>query len=118
MDEILYELRQHSAGLNCGRWDYIFSYIKKFRKHAQYILQNRDSRVFFAVPWENEFTFIGTTDVDFNDSLDSFAASDDEINYLCKSANQYFRSDITSNDVVKHWSGVRPLYDDDSIIAQ
>ena len=42
MDEILYELRQHSAGLNCGRWDYIFSYIKKFRKHPQYILPNRD----------------------------------------------------------------------------
>ena len=42
MDEILYELRTHSAGLNCGRWDYIFSYIKKFRKHPQYILPNRD----------------------------------------------------------------------------
>ena len=42
MDEILYELREHSAGLNCGRWDYIFSYIKKFRNHPQYILPNRD----------------------------------------------------------------------------
>jgi glycerol-3-phosphate dehydrogenase len=70
------------------------------------------------VPWENEFTFIGTTDVDFKDNLDSFSASDDEINYLCKSANQYFRSNISSNDVIKHWSGVRPLYDDGSIKAQ
>ena len=93
--------------------------VKKLFSHSYaYIFQNSDGRVLFAVPWENEFTFIGTTDVDFNDSLDSFAASDDEINYLCKSANQYFRSDITSNDVVKHWSGVRPLYDDDSIKAQ
>ncbi|KEF35375.1 malate synthase [Deinococcus sp. RL] len=41
MDEILYELREHSAGLNCGRWDYIFSYIKKFRAHDDRILPDR-----------------------------------------------------------------------------
>lgn len=41
MDEILYELRDHSAGLNCGRWDYIFSFIKKFRNHADFVLPNR-----------------------------------------------------------------------------
>ncbi len=42
MDEILYELREHSAGLNCGRWDYIFSIIKKFRKHARFVLPDRE----------------------------------------------------------------------------
>src|ERR1700730_6807021 len=41
MDEILYELRDHSAGLNCGRWDYIFSYIKKFQAHPEFILPDR-----------------------------------------------------------------------------
>jgi len=41
MDEILYELREHSAGLNCGRWDYIFSFIKKFRNHGDYVLPDR-----------------------------------------------------------------------------
>jgi malate synthase len=41
MDEILYELRDHSAGLNCGRWDYIFSFIKKFRNHPLFVLPNR-----------------------------------------------------------------------------
>src|SRR5256886_17345844 len=41
MDEILYELKAHSAGLNCGRWDYIFSFIKKFRNHPQFVLPNR-----------------------------------------------------------------------------
>jgi len=41
MDEILYELRDHSAGLNCGRWDYIFSFIKKFRNHAEFLLPDR-----------------------------------------------------------------------------
>jgi malate synthase len=41
MDEILYELREHSSGLNCGRWDYIFSFIKKFRAHPEFVLPNR-----------------------------------------------------------------------------
>jgi hypothetical protein len=41
MEEIIYELRAHSAGLNCGRWDYIFSFIKKFRNHASMVLPNR-----------------------------------------------------------------------------
>ena len=93
--------------------------VKKLFNHSYaYIFQNSDGRVFFAVPWENKFTFIGTTDVDFKGDLDNFSASDDEINYLCKSANQYFRSDISSNDVIKHWSGVRPLYQDGSKKAQ
>jgi malate synthase len=43
MNEILWELRDHIAGLNCGRWDYIFSYIKKFRNHSQYVLPDRAS---------------------------------------------------------------------------
>src|SRR5277367_1105110 len=41
MDEILYELREHSSGLNCGRWDYIFSFIKKFRNHVEFVLPDR-----------------------------------------------------------------------------
>ncbi len=43
MDEILFELREHSAGLNCGRWDYIFSFIKKFRAHAEFLLPDRSA---------------------------------------------------------------------------
>jgi len=43
MDEILYELREHSAGLNCGRWDYIFSFIKRFRNRADFVLPDRGS---------------------------------------------------------------------------
>ena len=41
MDEILYELREHSSGLNCGRWDYIFSFIKKFRNRPDFVLPDR-----------------------------------------------------------------------------
>ena len=43
MDEILFELREHAAGLNCGRWDYIFSFIKKFRNHRDAVLPDRDA---------------------------------------------------------------------------
>jgi malate synthase len=43
MDEILYELRNHSAGLNCGRWDYIFSFIKKLRCHPKFMLPDRNA---------------------------------------------------------------------------
>jgi malate synthase len=43
MDEILYELREHSAGLNCGRWDYIFSFIKKFRNRPDFVLPDRST---------------------------------------------------------------------------
>jgi hypothetical protein len=45
MEEIIYELRQHSSGLNCGRWDYIFSFIKKFRNHPDKVLPNRWGRL-------------------------------------------------------------------------
>src|SRR5205823_4325356 len=49
-EEILYELRDHSAGLNCGRWDYIFSFIKKLRNHPNFILPDR-AQVTMTVPF-------------------------------------------------------------------
>lgn len=54
-DEILYELREHSAGLNCGRWDYIFSYSKKLRKHTPFLLPDR-SQVTMTVPFMRAYT--------------------------------------------------------------
>ncbi|KAI9476410.1 MAG: malate synthase A [Benjaminiella poitrasii] len=54
MDEIIYELRDHSAGLNCGRWDYIFSFIKKLRNHPQFVLPQRSS-VTMTVPFMNAY---------------------------------------------------------------
>jgi malate synthase len=55
MDEILYELRQHSAGLNAGRWDYIFSIIKKFRAHPEFVLPDR-RQVTMSVPFMRAYT--------------------------------------------------------------
>ncbi|WP_087972649.1 malate synthase A [Oceanobacillus rekensis] len=57
MDEILYELREHSAGLNCGRWDYIFSFIKKFQNDTNVILPDR-SMVTMAVPFMNSYSLL------------------------------------------------------------
>lgn len=54
-DEILYELREHSAGLNCGRWDYIFSYIKKLKNHEQFMLPDR-AQVSMSVPFMKTYT--------------------------------------------------------------
>jgi malate synthase len=55
MDEILYELREHSAGLNCGRWDYIFSFIKRFSAHPQFLLPDRD-QVTMASPFMDAYS--------------------------------------------------------------
>src|SRR5690606_27383976 len=55
MDEILYELRDHSAGLNCGRWDYIFSVIKRMRNLPEYIFPDR-SQVTMTVPFMRAYT--------------------------------------------------------------
>merc|ERR1712230_136023 len=54
MDEILYELREHSSGLNCGRWDYIFSFIKKFRQNPAFVLPDR-SAVTMTVPFMDAY---------------------------------------------------------------
>ncbi|OGE47403.1 hypothetical protein PENARI_c045G06136 [Penicillium arizonense] len=54
MDEIIYELRDHSSGLNCGRWDYIFSFIKKFRQHPNFVLPDR-ADVTMTVPFMDAY---------------------------------------------------------------
>ena len=55
MDEILFELREHSAGLNAGRWDYVFSLIKKFQRHADFLLPDRD-QVTMSTPFMRAYT--------------------------------------------------------------
>ena len=81
-----------------------------------FFFQNPDGRIFFAIPYQQgEMTLIGTTDVPFETSgLDKVAISHDEIDYLCESASAYFKRPITPDDVRATYSGVRPLYDDQS----
>lgn len=77
-----------------------------------YILQNPDRRVVFAIPFEERFTLIGTTDVPYTGDLQSVRASPAEITYLCASVNRYFRRASDPSEVVWSYSGVRALRDD------
>jgi glycerol-3-phosphate dehydrogenase len=83
-----------------------------------YIFQNPDGRIFFAIPYEEEFTLIGTTDVDYRGDPGEVRISDDEVDYLCEAASSYFKRAVTPADVVWTYSGVRPLYDDGAVNAQ
>lgn len=87
---------------------------KLFDHPFAYFFQLPDGRIFFAIPYEQDFTLIGTTDVDHQGSLDEVRASDEEIAYLCAGASEYFRTPIEPADVVWTYSGVRPLVDDGS----
>ena len=80
-------------------------------EHA-YIFQNGDGRVIFAIPYETDFTLIGTTDVPYDPAEGPVVCSDEEIAYLCSAVNEYLAQDIAPSDVVWTYSGVRPLYDD------
>ncbi|MEG3155597.1 glycerol-3-phosphate dehydrogenase [Sphingomonas sp. RB1R13] len=79
--------------------------------HA-YILQNEDKRIVFAIPYEGEFTLIGTTDKPFTGDPSCPVIDADETEYLCASVNRYFATPIAPGDVVSSYSGVRPLFDD------
>jgi len=77
-----------------------------------YIFQNADGRILFAIPYESDFTLIGTTDRDYDGDPAQVSASKEEIDYLCRMANAYFSRPVSSKDVMWSYSGVRPLYDD------
>jgi glycerol-3-phosphate dehydrogenase len=77
-----------------------------------YFFQLADGRIFFALPFERDFTLIGTTDADHTGPLEDVRASAEEIEYLCDGVNRYFARAITPADVVWSYAGVRPLVDD------
>jgi glycerol-3-phosphate dehydrogenase len=77
-----------------------------------YIFQNSDNRIFFVIPYERDFTLIGTTDQDYKGDPAFVHASADEVAYLCRSASAYLRVPVTPEQVVWTYSGVRPLYDE------
>ncbi len=83
-----------------------------------YIFQNADGRIIFAIPYEQDFTLIGTTDRDYHGDPADVAATPEEIAYLCAAASEYFSKPVTPDSVVWTYSGVRPLYDDGASKAQ
>lgn len=86
-------------------------------EHA-YILQNKDKRIVFAIPYENEFSLIGTTDVEFEQDPAKAEIEQQEIDYLIEISNAHFKRQISANDIKHCFSGVRALIDCQSAQAQ
>jgi glycerol-3-phosphate dehydrogenase len=77
-----------------------------------YIFQNQDRRIIFAIPYERDFTLIGTTDLAYQGNPGKAAITAEETAYLCAAVSRYFVKPVTPGDVVWSYCGVRPLYDD------
>jgi glycerol-3-phosphate dehydrogenase len=77
-----------------------------------YFFQGTDGRIIFAIPYEQDFTLIGTTDAEHADPSEPPVCTDEERDYLCAFASQYFQKPVTADDIIWRYSGVRPLYDD------
>ena len=85
---------------------------RRFVGDHAYVLQNEDKRIVFAIPYEGQFTLIGTTEKPFEGDPSNPTIDADETDYLCASVNRYFAEPIGPADVVASYSGVRPLFDD------
>jgi glycerol-3-phosphate dehydrogenase len=85
---------------------------KLYDHDRAYIFQNSDGRIIFAIPYQSDFTLIGTTDRDYDGDPAEVKATDEEIAYLCAAVGEYLAKPVTPEDVVWTYSGVRPLYDD------
>ena len=77
-----------------------------------YFFQGEDGRIIFAIPYEQDFTLIGTTDSEHDDPSVKPVCTPEEVDYLLRFASSYFAKPVTQDDVVWSYSGVRPLYDD------
>ena len=77
-----------------------------------YMFQNADGRIVFVIPYQDDFTLIGTTDRDYDGDPAKVKATAEEIEYLCKSVSEYLAKPVDPKDVVWSYAGVRPLYDD------
>ncbi|WP_243375269.1 glycerol-3-phosphate dehydrogenase [Microvirga solisilvae] len=88
---------------------------KLFDTEQAFILQNTDKRIVFAIPYQEKFTLIGTTDIPVESVPDKkVEISADEVQYLCNIVNHFFKKQVTPAEVVWSYSGVRPLFDDGS----
>jgi glycerol-3-phosphate dehydrogenase len=93
--------------------------VKKLFDHGKcYFFQGEDGRIIFAIPYEEDFTLIGTTDMDHKGDPHEARCTEEEQDYLCAFASNYFAKPISRADVVWTYSGVRPLYNDGAKSAQ
>ncbi len=87
---------------------------RRFPGDHAYIFQQPDKRIVFAIPYERDFTLIGTTDLLYDGDLDRVRISEEEIDYLCAAASRYFLSRVTREEIASSYAGVRPLYEDNA----
>ncbi|MQQ07647.1 glycerol-3-phosphate dehydrogenase [Epibacterium sp. SM1979] len=100
-----------TSGVRLVRGSHIVT--KRLFDHDKcYFLQGTDGRIIFAIPYETDFTLIGTTDADHQDASIKPECTAEEQDYLINFINQYIAKPISTEDVVWTYSGVRPLYDD------
>jgi glycerol-3-phosphate dehydrogenase len=85
---------------------------KLYEHDRAYMFQNTDGRIVFAIPYQDDFTLIGTTDRDYEGDPAKVKATPEEIQYLCDSVSEYLAKRVKPEDVVWTYAGVRPLYDD------
>jgi glycerol-3-phosphate dehydrogenase len=89
--------------------------IKRLYDHPfVYLLQNDDKRVIFAIPYEQDFTLVGTTDIEIQGNAADATIDPQEIEYLCAAVNRFFKRNLGPADVIHTYCGVRPLLDDAS----
>jgi glycerol-3-phosphate dehydrogenase len=91
---------------------------RRFEHGRAYFFQNTDGRIIFAIPYEDDFTLIGTTDLDYTGDPQAAEIGEAEIDYLLEAASEYFRDPLERDEIVWAFSGVRPLFDDGATKAQ
>jgi glycerol-3-phosphate dehydrogenase len=93
--------------------------VKRLFEHDHaYIFQHHDGRIVFAIPYEQDFTLIGTTDLDYRGDPGKVRIDAEEISYLCELVSQYFKAPVRPEDVVWTYAGVRPLVEDEAADAK
>ena len=118
VSEILHDrIHEHSKdGVRLVRGSHIVTN-KLFDHDKSYIFQQSDGRIIFAIPYEDDYTLIGTTDVDHTGDPKDAVCTPEETEYLTSAASEYFETPVTADDVVWTFSGVRPLFDDNASSA-
>ena len=107
---------QTREGVRLVRGSHIVT--KKLYDHDRcYFFQGTDGRIIFAIPYEQDFTLIGTTDKDHREAPGAARCTEEERGYLCAFASQYFKTPVRPEEVVWSYSGVRPLYNDGAASA-
>ncbi|EJF82248.1 glycerol-3-phosphate dehydrogenase [Bartonella doshiae] len=91
---------------------------KLYAHDRAYVFQNGDGRIIFSIPYQENFTLLGTTDCDYQGDPADVHITDAEIDYICTAASEYFIQPVLRENIVWSYSGVRPLYDDGVSKAQ